>query len=1135
MGHGVSGLTEDLVPQHQRVPSTTDWLVGGGEMGDLIRSKDWSQTSLGPVESWPQSLRSAVSILLPSRAQICLFWGPDLVTLYNDPYRPTLGVKHPAALGLPAREVWHELWDPVLRSLFEGVLNTGEAFWASDHPFFLERHGYPEETYFDVSYDPVRDETGGVGGIFCIVSETTGRVIGERRLRMLRDLARVTSDAQTVIEVFERAGAILEQNPHDIAFACLFDQDGRPVAASRLECTEGWPLAESLDRGGLVLPQEELHAYAPLSGGVWTEPARAALILPIQVPAQPPYGYLVAGFSPRLEQNDAYQDFLRLVASTIASAVAAVEALEQQRARAEALAEIDRAKTVFFSNVSHEFRTPLTLMLGPLEDLLAGKAKTPLAPEHRETLELVRRNSRRLHKLVNTLLEFSRIEAGRANAQYEPVDLAKFTSELASNFHSACEKAGLNLRIDCAPLREPVWVDPGMWERIVLNLVSNALKFTFDGEIALTLSEVGGHVEFQVSDTGIGISAEDLPHLFERFHRVEGVRARIHEGSGIGLALVHELAQLHGGEVHVASEPGRGTTFTVTIPFGSAHLPSERLKTGGDAPFRATQVSSYMEEALGWLQGGVTDARPTPVPGSLVLIRSGERILVVDDNTDMRDYITRHLGARWNVTAVGDGFAALEALRRERFDLVVSDIMMPGMDGLALLREIKSDAAWPGTPVILLSARAGEEARIEGLGAGADDYIVKPFSSAQLLAQVNAQLTIQRTRQESARERERLLALERAAKREAEAANRAKDEFLAMLSHELRNPLAPIVSSLRLMRLTGPPSPALDILERQAGHLTRLVDDLLDVSRITRHKIELRMRRAELAEVVDKALEIANPLLEERNHRIDTREVPRQGLSVDADPERLAQIIFNLLSNAAKYSERNSTITLRAWAEKDRVRLSVKDEGVGIAPEMAHLIFELFAQQPQTLERSQGGLGLGLAIVRHLTQLHGGTVSVVSEGVGTGSEFTLELPAARLESAPPEPAPAHKGPARSRGVAVRRILVVDDNWDAAAALAELLTYLGHVVEVAHDGASCLTRFRTFRPDVAFIDIGLPGIDGYEVARQLRLSEAAERTLLVAVTGYGLEADRKRSADAGFHHHLVKPADMAGLEQLLAQA
>ncbi len=345
------------MPKRTRLSSSSEaFLAGAGEMAERIRDHDWGATPLGPVSTWPQSLRSAVSILLPSRAQICLFWGRDLITLYNDAYRPTLGVKHPWALGRPAGEVWSEIWSGVLQPLLEGVLDTGDAFWASDHPFFLERHGYPEETFYDVSYDPVRDETGQVGGVFCIVSETTGRVVGERRLRTLRDLGAVASEAATMDEAFRQAARVLASNPHDVPFALLFDAS---QGANRL-CSAApgtvvqrspdlWPLCEAL-RGEMLLTGDalvELGAPGALPGGPWPEPPREVLLLPMSIAGHDPVGVLVAGISPRRALDEDYRGFLRLAASRIAEAAGAVRALEQQRARAEALAEIDRAKSVF--------------------------------------------------------------------------------------------------------------------------------------------------------------------------------------------------------------------------------------------------------------------------------------------------------------------------------------------------------------------------------------------------------------------------------------------------------------------------------------------------------------------------------------------------------------------------------------------------------------------------------------------------------------------------------------------------------------------------------------------------------------------------------------------------------------------
>ncbi len=309
---------------------------------------------------------------------------------------------------------------------------------------------------------------------------------------------------------------------------------------------------------------------------------------------------LVAGVSPARKLDVEYLTFYDLVAGQIATAIQNARAAEEERQRLEALAEIDRAKTTFFSNVSHEFRTPLTLMLGPVEDLLAN-SHIGLSPAAKSQLELVNRNGSRLLRLVNTLLDFSRIEAGRMQALYQPTDLSAFTVELASVFQSATDRAGLRLNINCRKISEPVFVDRGMWEKVVLNLISNAFKFTFEGEISVTLHQVGSDAELRVRDTGVGISTAELPRLFDRFHRIENTRSRTHEGSGIGLALVQELVKLHGGTVRVQSSPGRGSTFIVNLPLGSAHLPAERIGGSRSTVSTAVGAAPFVEEALRWL------------------------------------------------------------------------------------------------------------------------------------------------------------------------------------------------------------------------------------------------------------------------------------------------------------------------------------------------------------------------------------------------------------------------------------------------------------------------------------------------------------------------------------------------------
>ena len=464
------------------------------------------------------------------------------------------------------------------------------------------------------------------------------------------------------------------------------------------------------------------------------------MVLPLAKPGQTRLaGFVVAGISPRLMVNDGYKGFLDLLASQIATAIGNARAYEEERNRVHALAELDRAKTTFFSNVSHEFRTPLTLMLGPVDDLLERDGD--LSPVARGQLELVNRNGKRLLRLVNTLLEFSRIEAGRERACYVPTDLATLTTELASNFRSACERAGLQLTVDCPQQPEAVYVDREMWEKIVLNLLSNAFKFTFQGGIAVTLRQVGPTAELRVRDTGTGIAAEELPRLFERFHRIESSQGRTHEGTGIGLALVQELVKLHGGSITAESAVGRGTTFTLSIPLGSEHLPSAQIGKPNPASSTSTLASPYVEEVLRWLPHAAgeeqldeldlstDDDEPLPSPCRDANGKEDERprVLVADDNSDMRQYITRLLAKDFHIEAVPNGEAALAIGREQPPDLILTDVMMPRLDGIGLLRELRADPRTQSVPVIMLSARAGEESRVEGIATGADDYLVKPF------------------------------------------------------------------------------------------------------------------------------------------------------------------------------------------------------------------------------------------------------------------------------------------------------------------------------------------------------------------------------------------------------------------------
>ena len=1738
-------------------PDGLSFLTGGGEMGRLIRSVDWSKTSLGPVAGWPQSLRTTISICLASDLPICIIWGPGLVQLYNDSYRVICGDKHPRSIGQNFAECWKEAW-PVIGEAHDAALAGDKAFLETQH-IFLERHGYREECFFTFSFSPIRDEAGQIGGLFHPVIEMTAQMLAQRRTWALRDLAAQTSKAKSITEVLALSAQTLADYALDLPFVLTYALEPENNQA-RLVGATGLGADTVAGLGTVTLA--DLQAVGPHPD--WPD---AALVMPITPPgADRPVAILIAGISPRLPMNEAYRSFYDSLASALTAAVVNASAYEDERQRANALAAIDRAKTAFFSNISHEFRTPLTLMLGPVEEVLASADELP--PLHRTQLQVVRRNGLRLQRLVNGLLEFSRIEAGRVRAAYEPTDLAEFTADLASNFRSACEKAGLELRVDCSPLGEPVFVDRSMWETIVFNLLSNAFKFTFEGGITVTLRLVGGAAELAVRDSGTGISAHEMPRLFERFHRIENVRGRTHEGSGIGLALVQELVKLHGGMITAeskaaasgaASEADCGTTFRIQVPLGTGHLPPDQVRSSRNAAQPSAGGNPFVQEALRWWPDALQPHHPGAGGSAAADLAQGgafalgptdadpPRVLVVDDNADMRRHIERLLSGQYQVETVSDGEAALAAVRQRMPDLIVTDMMMPRLDGEGLLRTLRCDPRTAGVPVIVLSARAGEENRVDGMEAGADAYLIKPFSAKELLANIAALLKITRLRREAdeairaseeryralvsassdvvyrmsadwtemrhlqgrefiantcepsrswllnyipaddqprvtaaidvsirsksvfelehrviradgtlgwtfsravplldgngdivewfgaasdvtprkqadaalkrsedryrtlfeamdegfcviemifdadarptdyrflevnpafekhtgianaqgqrileiapnldahwfeiygrvavtgesirfvneakelggrwfdvyafrlcghethqvailfndissrkaseealkasenrsrsildsitdgffaldrdwrftfmnsagersinctpgyligksfweeylrtvgsefehfyrrvaasrvsesltaqsldnghwyeataypapegltvyfrdvterrlveqerqqfaalvdassdfigvvgldqrgvylnrageeliglehgqvasisvldcfpksehdriiglitgsgggdhvvvdtyfqhlqtgqlipvswsflrlrdaggkvsgyatvtrdltehnqakvllrASEERRRLALDAAelgmwhvdpatrvtetdarfraifgtteawtdylqavavihpddqpAVLEAVAAatrlddpahynieyrivhtdgslrwvaakgrstivgdgptrrvmsfdgtvaditdrkrgederellvaqlqdqDQRKNEFIAILAHELRNPLAPMRNGLQVMRLADGDPDATErvraMMERQLARMVHLIDDLLDLSRISYGKINLRNARIELAEAIQQAIESSRPLIELADHELMI-DMPPDPVYVNADLTRLAQVFANLLANAAKYTPRGGRIRLTFEHLEGEAVVSVKDNGIGIPTHMLSQVFEMFTQVDCTLERSQSGLGIGLAIVKRLVEMHGGSVEARSDGDGKGSEFIVRLPTVLSAAGGREENGADES---VRSPPRRRILVVDDNHDAAASLALMLTVMGNETQTAHDGLEALEVAQAFRPDVVLLDIGMPKLNGYEVCRHIRQQAWGKGMTLFALTGWGQEEDQRRSLEAGFDAHLVKPVLPATLENLL---
>ncbi|MBZ4371385.1 response regulator [Corallococcus sp. AS-1-6] len=982
---------------------------GGSVMGRLILERDWSGTPLGPIASWPSVLRTLVSMCLTTRFPMFIYWGPERVQLYNDAGIPIMGAKHPDhALG-PLRDVFPELW-PQLGPMFDELERTKQANWAESHSLPIQRDGTAEEAYFTWSYTPVLDDDGTVAGFYTPALETTGQVLGQRRLRTLHLLTQRAGGAGSVEEACRAGLDVLTENPADLPFTWLYVTDAQGTRASLVGSTgmgdRGAEVPAHLglrapeDRGppgGLLAPAagtrqaqrvEDVNGWL---GAPPSEPPRPALVLPLpHAEGDRDLGFLVAGLSPVLRLEGEYRGFLELVAGALATAVSSARAQQEARARMEQLAALDRAKTAFFSNVSHEFRTPLTLMLGPVEDALVDPAE-PLGPRQAERLSLVQRNATRLLKLVNTLLDFTRTEAGRVRAAFQPTDLSAFTAELVSHFESIAKRAQLTLTLDLPALPEPVWVDREMWEKIVFNLLSNAMKFTFEGGVHVRLRTEGGQARLTVRDTGSGIPEQELPHIFERFHRVENARSRSHEGSGIGLSLVQELAKLHGGTVDVTSTLGQGATFCVAVPLGHGHLPREQRVPEGRGPAHsiARSASAYVEEIRGWMGPAGPELGPRAseaAKATPLLPPMSARVLVVDDNADLRTYITGLLDASVTVETAEDGFAALQAIRARPPDLVLSDVMMPRLGGFGLLRELRADPRLRAIPFVLLSARAGEESSVEGLEAGADDYLVKPFSARELAARVRTQLEMARVRREVA-----ALAAREAVLQEAV---RARDEFLSVVSHELKTPLAGFRLQLDLIeRSLGSEERArlgerLLFTRRQVHRLATVVETLLDMSQLSSGPVHLDVEDADLSALVTEEVAQAREELGREGCEVRLRIAgPVRGRF---DRGRLEQVVQGLLSNALKYGA-GKPVEVRVEQAGPCARLTVVDHGMGVRPEDRERIWERFERAVSV--RNFGGLGLGLWIARQVVEAHGGTVGV-SETPGGGATFTVSLPLA---------------------------------------------------------------------------------------------------------------------------------------------
>jgi signal transduction histidine kinase/DNA-binding response OmpR family regulator/PAS domain-containing protein len=797
--------------------------AGDDETMTRLRQFDWAASPLGPVSQWPMELRAAVRTVLASKMPMLIWWGPHLIQLYNDAYRPWLGDKHPAALGQPAAECWAEIW-PTVGPRATSVLAGDGVSYVENDLLFMQRTGYQEETYWTYSYSPITGDSGQVLGVFVVAHEVTHQLVANRWMQTIRELGALSVTApESPGNVCEQALQVLAGNRESIPFAAVYAlaEDGRAtlqacygLSPDGAELPDEVPATATSSPISRVLSTgvAELSDPASLVPGLVLLPSPTGPAIPRTVRLQPvwlsgrpqPHAVLVVGSNPYLAVDEAYLRFLDLAARQLGIALSDAMAYDAEHRRAEAFAQLDQAKTRFFQNISHEFRTPLTLMMAPIDALL-DDPQVNLPPERRADVASARRAVLRLSRLVDTLLEFARAEADELHAKLELTDLAQLSTDVASMFRSVVEEAGLRLVVDTAAVSEPIAVDPEMVNKILLNLLSNAVKFTPQGTIALRLEEGENEVRLIVSDTGLGIEAEELPRVFERFHQVPVRGARSREGAGIGLSLVSDLARAHGGEVSVRSELGSGSEFTVRLP--RATVGPHRHVGAGVAP---TVAPAFIAEAHTWsaTQGVPAPTEPARQPElSDPTVLPAGRVLLVEDNVDLRDYLSRLLRAEgWQVEAVGSVDEALGATAVP--DLVLSDVMLPDRSGVELVKLMRANPMLMRIPAILLTARAGAESAAEGLRAGADDYIVKPFAAPELLARV-------RTHHELAKLREYAL-------------NRAEDKVANLEQALASNRQIGAAMGILMARLKLTDEQAFDLLRKTSQNRHRKLRDIAE-------------------------------------------------------------------------------------------------------------------------------------------------------------------------------------------------------------------------------------------------------------------------------------------------------------------
>ena len=1037
------------------VPAQLPFLLEGGEAGALMRALDWEKTAMGPPAGWPQSLKTAVSLLLRARQPMFIGWGKDLVSIYNDGYIPICGGKHPQALGQPMAAVWKEIWDS-LSPLNDAVLR-GESLWFENQPFDLGARGNQGPSYFTFSYTPLLDDQGSIGGIFCSAVETTATVVlAQHTANETARLQRLFKQAPGFICTFSGPDHVYEFiNDAHVRLFQRPDIIGKPVREAFPDVADQGFYA-ALDQ---VYRSGERHVATNVRTRLRDTPdapEREVVLDFIFAPVLAPDGRVTGIFC---EGQD--------VSAAQAARQALLEKEEQLRLATDAAevgmwdSNVETGWMYWAPRVRAMFGItgdqPLTL-----DDFYRG-----VHPDDREA----------------TLAAFAAASDPARRVVYD-VEYRTVGREDGRVRWVAAKGRGL-------------FDADGVCRRVI----GTAIDITARKDVELAME-----VALEASRTGTfhwNIQANTLSWdaaLDRLFGVVPGQVVRSLEQF---VLLVHPDDR---AEVVARCERCRDEAadfemeFRVVYPDGSIHWLYDRGRTFVDADGRAKTMTgacvdvTQRREAEAALRASELFYRRTleSVPGITYTATA-------DGACDyLSDQWTRYTGQP-AAEALGDGW--LQALHPQDRPLAASAWTQAVRDGNRFAAEFRlqrrdGGCGWFQSQASMIPAAGSVPAR--WIGGIHDIHELKQAQEA------------------------------------LRGADRQKDDFLATLAHELRNPLAPLRTGLDLLKKADASTDqrrVRDIMGRQLNHMVRLVDELLDVARISQGKIALQRETLPLQTVLDQAVEAARPWLDANAHQLEVQ-AAQSAWHVNGDLTRLVQVVGNLLNNAAKYTPPSGRIALRASEEREGFAISVEDNGVGIPNDLLQRVFDRFVQADHPTTRAQGGLGIGLSVVKSLVEMHGGSVSADSAGPGCGSRFTLWLPRAAA------PAPETRDgadPVPAAPTVPRKILIVDDNRDAAETLAMIVGLSGHEVHLAHDGSSALLIAQQQEPDIVFLDIGMPGMNGYEAAVKLRALPGWQDRLLVALTGWGGEEDRAKSLRAGFNVHLTKPVDLQALDSLLAQA